>query len=62
MDMTEDEDVLAKIDAMAEELRQRLQGGKQLTPWQKTPNYAKKKWLEHARALYETSMKTHAAK
>jgi hypothetical protein len=54
----EDRKTLAKIDAMAEELRDRLQGGKRLTPWDETPRHSKRKWIEHARALYVISAQT----
>jgi hypothetical protein len=42
-DAFEDREALAKIDAMAEELRSRLQGGKRLTLWDKTPKARKTK-------------------
>lgn len=38
----------AQIDAGAEALRQRLQGGKTLRPWPQIPNSSKKKWREYA--------------
>lgn len=53
--MIEDEKTIAIVDAMAKELRTRMQDGKHATPlkdWSGLPNSTKKKWLEHARALY----------
>jgi hypothetical protein len=38
----------AQIDAGAEALRQRLQGGKKLKPWPQLPNSVKRKWRDYA--------------
>ena len=47
-----------EIDAGAEALRQRMQGGKRLLPWQEIPNSTKMKWRDYAvvvlTAAYET--------
>ena len=37
-----------EIDAGAQALRDRLQGGKRLTEWSELPNSRKKKWLDYA--------------
>lgn len=37
-----------EIDAGAEALRQRMQGGKQLREWTALPNSAKRKWREYS--------------
>lgn len=37
-----------EIDAGAQALRQRMQGGKKLNSWSSLPNSAKRKWLDHA--------------
>ncbi len=37
-----------EIDAGAEALRQRMQGGKRLNDWDALPNSTKRKWREHA--------------
>lgn len=37
------------IDAAAKHLRETLQAGKKLTPWEKTPAATKKKWIALAR-------------
>lgn len=34
-----------RIDAVAQYLRETLQAGKRLTPWQDTPKATKKKWI-----------------
>lgn len=37
-----------EIDAGAQALRSRQQGGKRLTPWDALPKSAKRKWLDRA--------------
>lgn len=37
-----------EIDAGAEALRQRMQGGKRLNPWQDLPNSTRQKWRDYA--------------
>jgi hypothetical protein len=37
-----------EIDAGAQALRNRLQGGKKLTPWHEVPYSRKRKWLDYA--------------
>jgi hypothetical protein len=37
-----------EIDAGAQALRHRLQGGKLLTDWEKLPQSRKRKWLDYA--------------
>lgn len=37
-----------QIDAGAAALRQRLQGGKKIRPWQELPNGPKRKWRDYA--------------
>ena len=44
------------IDAGAEALRQRMQGGKLLTEWDRLPNATKKKWREYARIVCEAAI------
>lgn len=39
------------IDRGAHALRNRQQGGKNLTPWDQLPNATKKKWREHVRPV-----------
>jgi hypothetical protein len=44
------------IDAGAEALRQRMQGGKLLTEWDRLPNATKNKWREYARIVCEAAI------
>lgn len=46
--MDEPKPTESQIDAGAEALRQRLQGGKSLTSWAVLPNSRKKKWRDYA--------------
>lgn len=40
-----------EIDAGAQALRQRQQGGKQLIPWDRLTNTTKRKWRGHAECV-----------
>ncbi len=48
---------LAQIDAGAEALRQREQGGRILRSWDSLPNSAKKKWREKAETVLRAALK-----
>lgn len=43
------------IDRAAKYLRETLQGGKKLTPWDTTPMATKKKWLALARGTIQAA-------
>ena len=43
------------VDAAAKYLRETMQAGKRLTPWDTTPKATKKKWLELARGTLEAA-------
>jgi hypothetical protein len=49
------------IDAGAEALRGRLQGGKMLRDWRQLPNSSKKKWRDYA-AVVLTAASTASSK
>ena len=44
------------IDAGAEALRRRMQGGKRLTEWDQLPNSTKNKWREYARIVCDAAI------
>lgn len=46
-----------QIDAAAKFLRNTLQGGKVLTPWEMTPKATKKKWITLAEGTLRAALK-----
>jgi hypothetical protein len=44
------------LDAGAEALRQRLQGGKKLNTWESLPNTTKNKWREYAEIVLDAAL------
>ena len=46
----------AQIDAAAKYLRETMQAGKRLTPWQDTPRATKKKWLALAEGALRAAL------
>ena len=48
---------VAEIDRGAEALRDRMQGGKKLTDWEKLPSSRKKKWIEYATVVLNAALR-----
>jgi hypothetical protein len=45
------------VDAAADALRQRLQGGKMLKAWELLPNATKNKWREYAQIVIDAALR-----
>lgn len=50
------------IDRAARYLRETLQSGKRLTPWESTPKSTKKKWIELAEGTLRSALNEEGQK